>query len=169
MSEKHLETARTVLDAVPLVMRTLASHMRHSIHALRPAHYGVLIVLAHRPHNLSDLAERMAVSAPTMSNSISILEQHGWVQRVRDGGDRRKVLIALSDEGRHKLADMQAEAISLLADALSPLNLDQCNTLVQGLALLRDCLCRNVGAETLCLSGEALCELPSAERDPSIS
>jgi DNA-binding MarR family transcriptional regulator len=157
MSEKHSLAARTVLDVVPLVMRTLANHMRRSPQALRPAHYGVLMVLTHGARNLSELAERMAVSAPTMSNSISILEQHGWVQRVRDESDHRRVLIALSEDGRRMLADVLAEAVGLLSEALSPLSAAQCDTLMDGLMILRDCLCQSAESEALCAAGESPC------------
>ena len=92
-------TARQIMEVVPMVMRTLALEMRMAGHLPEAAHCPLLLLLAERPHNLSQLAVRHAVSLPTMSNSISTLVERGWVTRSRSPHDRRVVHVSLTPHG----------------------------------------------------------------------
>ncbi|MCG8405451.1 MAG: MarR family transcriptional regulator [Phycisphaerales bacterium] len=50
------------------------------------------------------LARALHLSQPTMSGILDRLEKRGFVQRVRDGQDRRTVSIKITPEGHHQLA-----------------------------------------------------------------
>ena len=77
MSRETRVAVRQVLEIVPLVTRTLAPEARQPGHTLPPVHFGLLLILTHRAHNLSELAEKPAVGLPTMSNSIFTLVERG--------------------------------------------------------------------------------------------
>ena len=49
---------------------------------------------------LGQLAERERVSAPSMNRTVNCLEEGGYLTRVADDVDRRKVNIALTEAGR---------------------------------------------------------------------
>lgn len=49
------------------------------------------------------LAAEMAIGAPTVTGIVDRLEQGGLVRRLREEGDRRKVMVALTDDGRRLL------------------------------------------------------------------
>lgn len=49
---------------------------------------------------LGRLAERERVSAPSMNRTVNCLEEGGYLTRVADDIDRRKVNIALTEAGR---------------------------------------------------------------------
>src|SRR6516165_4767422 len=83
------ETARDILEIIPLVMRTVAAELRAAGEMPAPAHFGLLSILSIRPRMLSDLASLQGVSLPTMSNSISAMVERGWVRREAPDGDRR--------------------------------------------------------------------------------
>ena len=83
------ESAREILEIIPLVMRAVAAELRAAGEMPAPAHFGLLSVLSTRPRMLTDLASLQGVSLPTMSNSISAMVDRGWVRRAAPTNDRR--------------------------------------------------------------------------------
>ncbi len=134
--------ARRVVEIIPLVMRTLASEIRNTGYLPAPVHCGLLVALAERSHNLTELAERHAVSLPTMSSSINTLVEQGWVTRRRAGQDRRMVIVELTPAGHAVLDELTSSVSSRVAGLLSSLSPDECDQLVESLELLRTCFAR---------------------------
>lgn len=92
---------------------------------LHPTQSQVLAVLgAHGPRGLSvsELAGELAISSPTVSDSVSALERKGLVKKVRSDEDARVVLVRLSASGRRRAAQAAAWPDFLLAaiDSLDP-------------------------------------------------
>jgi DNA-binding MarR family transcriptional regulator len=132
--------AREIVDIlanIPLMMRTIAGGMKPSGHGIMPAHLSLLALLANEPCNLSALADKQAVSLPTMSNSISVLVERGWVKRTQSPHDRRMVLLELTPAGRAVLTEIKRQAELRVAERLAPLSQDDYQTLLAGLAVLR--------------------------------
>lgn len=130
--------AHSILDIIPLVMRVMAAEIRASGRALSSAHTPLLGMLQYRPYTLSDLAERNSVSAPTMSNTVTAMEERGWVSRRRSESDRRVVWIEITEEGRAALEDIQNHVAKRISGLLSDLTPDEQEQLAVGLRLLRD-------------------------------
>src|SRR4029079_4560361 len=97
------DTAREILEIIPLVMRTVAAELRAAGEMPAPAHFGLLSILNVRPRKLTDLASAPGVSLPTMSNSITAMAERGWVRRAAPDGDRRVAMIELTTAGRAAL------------------------------------------------------------------
>src|SRR5260370_666366 len=76
------ESARDILEIIPLVMRTVAAELRAAGEMPAPAHFGLLAILCTQPRKLTDLASTQGVSLPSMSNSISAMAERGWVRRA---------------------------------------------------------------------------------------
>ena len=131
------DTAREILEIIPLVMRTVAAELRAAGEMPAPAHFGLLSVLSVRPRMLSDLASLQGVSLPTMSNSISAMVERGWVRREAPDGDRRVVMIDVTPTGRAALERVSRAAEVHLADVLAPLDLPSRRRLIGGLGVLR--------------------------------
>jgi DNA-binding MarR family transcriptional regulator len=142
MSGRTKVAARRVVEVIPLVMRRLALEMRSTGYVPAPVHCRLMVVLAERPHNLSELAEKQAVSLPTMSNSISTLVERGWVTRTRAPHDRRMVMVELTPAGRTVLEDMMRSAAAGVGQILNSLSQEECDQLLAGLDVLRDCFAR---------------------------
>ena len=53
----------------------------------------------HGSHTLTGLAERDHVSAPSMNRTVNCLEDSGYLTRVADAADKRRVTIELTDAG----------------------------------------------------------------------
>jgi DNA-binding MarR family transcriptional regulator len=139
--------ARRVVEVIPRVMRTLAMEFRNTGYLPAPVHCGLLVALEERPYNLTELAEKHAVSLPTMSSSINTLVERGWVSRSRDAEDRRMVVVELTPEGQavlDKTTGAVAGRVTELLDSLSP---EQCELLLSGLEILDECFTRSVSAE----------------------
>jgi DNA-binding MarR family transcriptional regulator len=126
-----------LLDVLTLVMRNLGSQLRNTGYNLAPGHFRVLGILADGPHHLGELAELQAVSAPTMSNSVTTLESRGWVRRVQDPEDRRRVLIELTDSGQTVLIDIRAQLLNYGLTNCPDLTEDECERVLEALSLIR--------------------------------
>jgi len=133
-----LHISQQILEIIPLVMRTVAFELRQTEYVIVTPHFRLLWMLNIRSFTLSELAEHQAVSLPTMSNSITILEERGWVTRLRSDIDRRKVLIELSPAGRDVLRQVRHQAERRVAEHLSKLAAAEVQTLLAGLCVLRD-------------------------------
>lgn len=129
--------ARQIMEIIPHAMRAMKSEMRH-IHApMMPGHFRLLGMLSHCCWTLKELADKQGVSAPTMSNTITTLEERGWVTRTRSAEDRRAVTIQMTEKGRMALEETHQRAESHLAALLEPLDNAEREVLSQGLKVLR--------------------------------
>jgi DNA-binding MarR family transcriptional regulator len=108
---------RPDLDVAPLEVLSRVSRLaRHldrarrtafATHALEPWEFDVLAALrrAGEPYQLSpgSLITQTLVTSGTMTNRIDRLEDRGLVERLKDPGDRRGVLVRLTAEGRSRV------------------------------------------------------------------
>ena len=131
------DTAREILEIIPLVMRTVAAELRAAGELPAPAHFGLLSILSVRPRMLTDLASLQGVSLPTMSSSISAMVERGWVKRNAPEEDRRVVMIEVTATGRAALERVGRAAEGHLAEVLAPLDVPARRRLLGGLGVLR--------------------------------
>jgi DNA-binding MarR family transcriptional regulator len=78
--------------------------------------YRVLALLAEGPEAASALAEKLAVSRPSVTGVIDGLASRQLVTRQHDEGDRRRIGLDLTSEGRRLLAAADAEIDRRLRD-----------------------------------------------------
>jgi DNA-binding MarR family transcriptional regulator len=140
--------AQQIMEVIPLVMRTVAAKMRQNVHVQMTSHFHVLWILKRCSMSLSDLAEKHSVSLPTMSNSITTLEERGWVTRTRSSEDRRKVMIEITPAGLAVLAGIEEEGRTRVAEILADVSEDNQEKLSVGLSVLRDIFLRVAKLET---------------------
>jgi len=136
-NENNPSPARKIIEIIPYVMRVMASEIRQNSSNLRPAHFQLLGKLIHRSWTLSELADSQAVSAPTMSKTITLLEERGWVTRIRSEADRRVVLIEATEEGHRIIKEALTRAENHITSLLESLDSDEQKKLAEGLDILR--------------------------------
>jgi DNA-binding MarR family transcriptional regulator len=74
------------------------------------------------PVRLSELADRMGITAPTASRAVDALVDHGLLERRPDPDDRRAVRIDLTRPGRTQVEERRARAASALEPIVSALS-----------------------------------------------
>jgi DNA-binding MarR family transcriptional regulator len=132
------EAARTLLEVMPLVMRTVAAELRAAGELPAPAHFPLLHMLSEQPRTLSSLAAFRGVSLPSMSSSVATLVGKGWVRRVTPGADRRVVMLEVTPGGRAALDRVARCAERHIAAVLSPLDESARRRLESGLDVMRE-------------------------------
>jgi DNA-binding MarR family transcriptional regulator len=106
----------------------LSQHARQLLHHV-PAE-GVV--------SLTSLAEHLALPKSTASVLVKELARRGFVHRARDSEDERRLAIALTDQGRARLAADTVLDPQPLAAALARLTPDARTALLDGLEQLAE-------------------------------
>ena len=91
-----------------------------------------------------EIAEKLRIGAPAISEFINKLEASGYIERTVDPEDKRATLISLTELGRARAFELEDEKNERFAAALSRLNEEE---KVQLLALLRKLIGRDEAAE----------------------
>jgi DNA-binding MarR family transcriptional regulator len=79
----------------------------------------VLLQLAQGPESAKSLAERLTVTGPNLSAVVNGLVQRGLVSRTQSAKDRRRVSVALTDEGARLLQIAEEQVTTRLFDIAS--------------------------------------------------
>ena len=117
--------AAELLDVVSLVTQAVWTDLRRSGAAIEPTQWTTLRLLAARPCTMSEIARHKAVSLPTVSRSVDMLVERGWVERFVDEADRRQTLVRLTAAGQGLLADCRRRFEDLIDAKLAALSDDQ--------------------------------------------
>lgn len=103
---------------------------QRSVTTMSDGQFAVLATVhLHGPHTLTALAERDGVTAPSMTRTVNCLEELGYVTRVADADDRRKVRIAITEAGSAVVDETVARRDNWLAQVLAGLADDERRTL----------------------------------------
>jgi DNA-binding MarR family transcriptional regulator len=134
------DTARKLLEVMPLVMRTVVAELRAAGELPAPAHFPLLHMLSEHPRSLSELAAFRGVSLPSMSSSVTTLVGRGWVKRTAPlaDGDRRVVMLEVTAGGRAALDRVARVAERRLAEVLAPIKGPAGRRLQAGLGVMRE-------------------------------
>ena len=136
MSEDTISIARRLLQVLLPLGKSVTAELRHKGQLMAPGHYQTLGTLYLRPTNLSELAEIQGVSLPTMSNTVTSLEQQGWVLRCRSEQDRRVVMIELTPVGCDKLSELTDTVLVMLVTLMKNISPAERESLSTGISVL---------------------------------
>jgi DNA-binding MarR family transcriptional regulator len=104
---------------------------------LPPLQLSTLVTIElHGPLRLGELAQREAVTAPTMSRVLAALDERGAVDRRADPADARSTLVSVSAAGRETLSTVRSERTASMARRLGRLDTAQRTALVAALPAL---------------------------------
>ena len=129
-------TARDLLKVTMLLMRQLGARMRQSEKRIEPPQVGILMRLSEKPMTLTELATHQVVRLPTMSKSVGLLVERGWVSRTVPADNRRQTIVALTAEGRRVLEKMGRHAERHVTELLTALNSAERRRIQAGLEIL---------------------------------
>jgi DNA-binding MarR family transcriptional regulator len=111
---------------------------------LRPAgltalQYTALTVLERHPDLTSaQLARNSFVTAQTMADMVTTLQERGLLERHRDPADRRRLVLALTTPGRRLLGRYRGKIAALEEEMLSGLTTRQATELRKSLQSCRE-------------------------------
>ena len=139
MDTKTNETERGLATAFrPILLRLdLLVRRQNTQYALSRAQTSILYTLAcHGRLRMSDLARLENVRVPTTSNSVTVIESMGYVERVPDEFDRRGVCVRLTDLGRDRIDQVLAARDRDFSDHLDRLTPEQRDSLSKAVPAL---------------------------------
>jgi DNA-binding MarR family transcriptional regulator len=118
-----------MLKQVELAVRSRIDEIVRPV-GLTAAQYTALTVLErHADMSSAQLARSSFVTAQSMADMITALEDRALIKRHRDQSDRRRLVVALTDEGRALLDRCRDEVDSLEATMLTGLSVAQTKAL----------------------------------------
>ena len=83
------------------------------------------LIKEHPGLSLRELATLERISAPSLSGHVDRLEGAALIERVRSGGDRRRVGLELTPAGDRLLRKVRAQRTTWLAERLAELSPEQ--------------------------------------------
>ncbi len=130
--------ARQLLETVPLVMRTIRAEMRSQRTAdlSVPQFRALGFIDRNDGASLSDLAEHMGLTLPTVSKLVDGLVARGLVGRRDDQRDRRRAMLRITPAGHDILAVARKKAQQSLGRRLAALSRADQAVVLQAMVLL---------------------------------
>jgi DNA-binding MarR family transcriptional regulator len=114
--------ARQLLEVAPLIMRAIRAEMRAGSRDLTVPQFRALGFVSRNPGaSLSDVAEHMGLTLPSMSKLNDGLVARKLVTRVTATADRRRIVLAPTPRGRALLETRRAATQARLAERLASL------------------------------------------------
>jgi DNA-binding MarR family transcriptional regulator len=124
-----------------------------NLHDLSSGRFTLLMLLYDKvageplPQTPADLADKAGVTRATITGLVDTLERDGLVRREHDSGDRRMMLVHLTEKGRSALEGILPEHFRRMAALMAPLSEHERKTLVR--------LLNKVAAQAAVLAADA--------------
>jgi DNA-binding MarR family transcriptional regulator len=131
--------AREVLDVVPLVMRGIREQLRKSgARVLSVPQFRTLLFINRRKGtSLSEVAEHIGLTLPSMSTLIDGLVARDFAARRTDPNDRRRMTLTLTERGQVSLKRAREATQAHLAEHLNRLTEQERKTIITAMQILR--------------------------------
>lgn len=147
------ECACEVLEVVPLIMRAIRAQMRscRTPDLSVPQFRALTFLHGRKGASLSDVAEHVGLTLPSMSKMIDGLVARRLVKRQAHPQDRRRVKLALTARGQTALEVAYGATRARLAERLAALPASQRITVARAMGILRPAFTtgREADVETL--------------------
>ena len=141
---EHLETtldecAREVLDVVPLAARVIRKQLReHGTQFLSVPQFRTLLFISrNKGASLSEVADHIGLTLPSMSTLIDGLVTRNFVIRRTHQDDRRRMDLTLTERGETTLQSARKATEEYLKGRLSRLSEAERGTVVRGMRITR--------------------------------
>ncbi|MFI6600459.1 MarR family winged helix-turn-helix transcriptional regulator [Nonomuraea sp. NPDC050536] len=85
-------------------------------------HMRILHALASSPTAQRDLSPRLGIDPSDVAKALEELAGWGEVERARDPGDRRRVIVQITEAGSESLARMREQVHEVREQLLAPLD-----------------------------------------------
>lgn len=132
------DTAQSMLHIVPRLNRWAEARALQSDQGgdLSLRQLSALSVIEDETTTLGDVARRLMVTPAVVTGLIDRLERRGYVRRVSGGTDRRRVHLALTEEGRAASSFVEDHLVREIAQRMSSYGPGELRDLERGLEIL---------------------------------
>ncbi|MGA2912727.1 MAG: MarR family transcriptional regulator [Methanoregula sp.] len=139
MTVDREESARTLLEVVPIIMQGIRFEMRkRRLLDLTVPQFRVLaFVKRNEGSSLWEVANHVGLTPPSMSRLVDGLIARGLMARKEDPDDRRRVRLTVTGRGRAILETATQGTLSYLADKLGDLDADKREVIDNAMKALR--------------------------------
>lgn len=143
-------TAAQVMDTVPLVMRIIRAEMRsHRTPDLTVPQFRALLYVSRREQvSLSDVADHLGLTLPSVSKLVDKLVERGLMFRTNAADDRRRMILTLTPAGQAARESAAQATQARLIEQLNTLSPEECAVVSEAMRLLRRALTSDPGAES---------------------
>jgi len=127
-SEEEVQALDTYIKLVRVTESLVArlSHQLRSQHDLTLSQFGALESLLHLGDmSQSELGHKLLKSSGNITMVVDNLEKRGLVQRCRDTGDRRVVMVRLAAAGRRLIAGIFPDHAQAITEEMGHLSQDE--------------------------------------------
>ena len=140
------ECAHEVLDVVPLAMRLIRKKLReHGAQFLSvPQFRTLLFISSNKGASLSEVADHIGLTLPSMSALVDGLVTRNFVVRRTRPEDRRRVDLTLTERGETTLRSARNATQDYLKVRFSGLSESERGTILKGMKILRRILSERV-------------------------
>jgi DNA-binding MarR family transcriptional regulator len=136
---KLLDTCgRDLMDTAPKIMQSIRVEMRRGRGAeLSIPQFRTLgFVQRHPDSSLSDLADHLGLTLPSVSKLVDGLVKQKLIRRLESTVDRRRLTLVLTPNGESILDSARGAALANLTKIISRLSNDELATIHQAMELL---------------------------------
>lgn len=147
---------RALIDEILAGTAVIAGHQRCAVarrlhrQGISMAHLQTLWILQeHGPQPMTRLADQLGVAVPNATGIIDRMEQRGLVERLRDGADRRVVIVQQTPDGARAVEEIDGWRSEMLEALLQRLDTDHLVRLVGGINEMRETIRADESREPL--------------------
>jgi len=143
------ESARKLLEVVPLIMQDVRSEMRsrRSLDLTVPQFRTLAFVNRNEGPSLWEVASHMGLTPPSMSRLVDGLIERGLMARKDHPADRRRVRLTVTAHGRAILEASTRGTLSYLAEKLEGLDAGKREVIDQAMETLRTAFATRTGPQ----------------------
>jgi len=134
------ECAHEVLEVVPMVFRAIRTELRkHGAREMSVPQFRTLAFVYRRDGaSLSEVADHIGLTLPTMSMLVDGLVDRGLINRREDREDRRRMTLALTEPGRARFESARAATMANLEQRLRQFSSSERATITASMRMLRE-------------------------------
>ncbi len=128
---------RTTQRSLPMSLlrarEAVMSHFRPMLdrHGVNEQQWRVIRVLGEAgPLDASEVAERANILAPSLTRMIKALTERGLIEKARDAGDGRRVMLAIAPAGRDLLRRVTPDSARIYDELEGRFGRDRVNDLM---------------------------------------
>jgi MarR family transcriptional regulator for hemolysin len=144
------ESARKLLEVVPLIMQDIRSEMRsrRSFDLTVPQFRALAFVNRNEGSSLWEVARHVGLTPPSTSRLVDNLIARGLMERNDHPADRRRVMLNVTGHGLALLQASTQGTLSYLADKLSGVDADDRKLIDKAVETLRTVFAASTGEVT---------------------